>query len=312
MKNEKSCSISPIHLAEEIQRLKIEKNAVILSHNYQRPEIQDIADFVGDSLALAQMARNVKAEIIVFCGVDFMAESAKILNPNKIVIHPNQNAECPMAAMVDVESLGWIQQENNDAVTVAYINTSAEVKTIVDVCCTSSNAVKVVKSLDEENIIFIPDINLGLYVKRFVRDKNMILWSGICPTHHKIEKQEILELKEQHPNAEILVHPECKPEVIDIADRVFSTQGMVNYVAKSSVPEFIIGTEKELCYRLQKENPTKTFYHLKAAICPNMKKITLQNVLNSLKTLKPEITLPVTTIEKAQYPLKRMMEIGRG
>jgi len=296
---------------KKIKELKEEKNAIILAHNYQLPEIQDIADFVGDSLGLAQKASETEAEIIVFCGVDFMAETAKILSPDKIVIHPDTNAKCPMAAMVDVESLGWIKDDNPQAPVVAYVNTTADVKAETDVCCTSSNAVKVIKSLKEKNIIFIPDKNLGLYVKRFISDKNIILWPGFCPTHHKINKEDIMTIKKEHPDAEILVHPECKPNVIDIADHVFSTQGMVDHASKSDSKEFVIGTERELCYRLKKENPTKEFYPTEA-ICPNMKKITIDKVLKSLENLDPEVTLPEDIMERAKLPLERMISIGRG
>jgi len=299
-------------IIDKIQRLKREKKAVILAHNYQRPEIQDIADYVGDSFGLAQQATGSDAEIIIFCGVDFMAESAKILNPDKIVIHPDIQAQCPMAAMVDPESLNWFKKAHPKSIVVAYINTTADVKAVTDICCTSSNAVKVIKTVKEKNVIFIPDTNLGLYVKRFIHDKNLILWPGICPTHHKISEKEILELKKQHPKAEIIVHPECRPEVIDIADKVFSTQGMVNYVSTAGVKEFILGTERDLCYRLKKENPDKIFYPIKSALCPNMKKITLVKVLNSLEKLTVKIELPGEIIRKAKIPLQRMIDIGRG
>jgi len=295
-----------------IKELKKKHNAIILAHNYQIPEVQDIADFLGDSLDLAMKAIKTNAKNIIFCGVDFMAQSAKILNPDKNVIHPDLEAKCPMAAMVDAESLGWLKKDNPRAEVVSYINTTADVKAISDICCTSSNGAKVVKSLSVKDVIFVPDKNLGLYVQRFIGDKNMILWPGICPTHHNIKKEEILELKKRHPEAEILVHPECRPEVIDIADHAFSTNGMVNHAKESDTKEFIIGTEKDLCYRLKKENPDKTFYPLKTAICPNMKKITLEKVLNSLKTLEPKIRLPDEIIKKAKKPLQRMMEVGRG
>jgi len=296
----------------KIKELKQKHNVVILAHNYQRPEVQDIADFLGDSLGLAMKATETNAKVIVFCGVDFMAESAKILNPDKIVVHPDEKAQCPMAAMVDVESLGWVIEKNPQAEVVAYVNTTADVKAQTDICCTSSNALKVIKSVKKKDIIFIPDTNLGLYVKRFIHDKNLILWPGICPTHHKISKDEILEIKRQHQDAEIIVHPECRPEVIDITDHVFSTQGMVNYVSKADPKEFIIGTERELCYRLKKENPGKTFYSLKSAVCPNMKKITLEKVLKSMESLEPKIELSETIMQKARLPLQRMMDIGRG
>jgi len=241
-----------------------------------------------------------------------MAESAKILNPDKIVIHPDKEAQCPMADMVDVESLGWFIEKYTQAEVVAYVNTTADVKAKTDICCTSSNAIKVINCVKKKDIIFIPDTNLGLYVKRFIKNKNLILWPGICPTHHKISKDDILEIKRKHQDAEIIVHPECKPEVIDIADHVFSTQGMVNYVSRSHSKEFIIGTEKELCYRLKKENPDKIFYSLKSALCPNMKKITLEKVLKSLESLEPTVELSKSIMEKARLPLQRMMEIGRG
>ncbi len=297
---------------KKIQQLKEEKSGVILSHNYQLPEIQDVADFVGDSLGLAQKASRIDSEVIVFCGVDFMAESAKILNPDKIVLHPDKNALCPMAAMVDVESLGWLKNAHPDAAVVAYINTTALTKTEVDICCTSSNAVKVIKSLSENEVIFIPDKHLGEYVQRFVDDKKFIHWPGFCPTHHKIGKKDILELKQEHPDAQIIVHPECMPDVIDIADFVFSTEGMVKHVKKSNNDEFIVGTEKELCYRLKKESPAKIFYPTNNAVCPNMKRITLEKVLKSLKTLEPEMVMSEEIMRKARIPLQKMMVIVRG
>ena len=230
-----------------IRDLKKKHNAIILAHNYQIPEVQDIADLVGDSLDLAKKATKTDAKNIIFCGVGFMAESAKILNPDKNVIIPDINAKCPMAQMVDPEKLEQLKKEHPDAEVVAYINTTAEIKALSDICCTSSNGEKVVKSLSAEKIIFVPDRNLGAYVQRFVPDKEMILWPGMCPTHHKIRKEQIMKLKNKHPNAEILVHPECRPEIIDIADHAFSTNGMVNYAKKSDSEEFIIGTEKDLC-----------------------------------------------------------------
>ncbi|MCD6542228.1 MAG: quinolinate synthase NadA [Thermoplasmata archaeon] len=300
-------------LLEKINELKKRNNAVILAHNYQLPEVQDIADFVGDSLDLARKAMNTDADYIIFCGVNFMAETAKILNPDKVVIHPDIGSRCPMADMVDVESLSWLQEKHPDAATVAYVNTTADVKAISDICCTSSNAVKVIRSLEEKKIIFVPDQNLGMYAKRFIKDKEIILWQGMCPTHHNnIRKEDILRLKEEHPDAEIMVHPECRPEVIDIADFVFSTNGMVRHARESSSREFIVGTEKELCYRLKKENPEKEFYPVPTAVCPNMKKITLDKVIRSLEKLEPELKISQDIMEKARIPIERMMEIGRG
>ena len=296
----------------KIKELKKKHNTIILAHNYQLPEVQDIADFLGDSLDLALIATKTDAKNIIFCGVDFMAESAKILNPDKNVIHPDIKAECPMANMVNPEDLSKLKNDNPEAEVVSYINTTAETKVLTDICCTSANGVKVVNSISSKKVIFVPDQNLGMYIKRFVKDKEVIIWPGVCPTHHRIRKEEILKLKEKHPDAEILVHPECRPEVIDIADHTFSTNGMVNYAKKSDTKEFIIGTEKELCYRMRKEIPEKKFYSIKTAICPNMKKITLEKVLNSLESLEPKINLPDEIMKKARKPLKKMMEVGRG
>jgi quinolinate synthase len=298
-------------IRDRIQLLKEKNNSLILAHNYQLPEIQDIADFLGDSLDLAKKATKTKADNIIFCGVKFMAESAKILNPKKNVIIPDIDAVCPMANMVNKNDLLKLKNENPDAEVVAYINTTAETKTISDICCTSANGIKIVKTLFTKKIIFIPDKNLGAYIKRFITDKEIILWPGLCSIHHRIRKDDILSLKKKYPDAEVLVHPECRPEIIDISDHAFSTNGMVNYAKKSKSKNFIIGTEKELCYRLKNENPGKEFYPIKSAICLNMKKITLEKVLNSLETLEPKIKLPDEIMEKAKKPLQRMMEVGR-
>lgn len=299
-------------IVDKIKNLKDENNAIILAHNYQIPDIQDIADLVGDSLDLAKKATKTDAEIIVFCGVDFMAESAKILNPDKKVIIPDRGACCPMAAMVDPESLIEKKKDYPNAKIVSYINTTADVKAVSDICCTSSNGEQVVKSLDAKKILFVPDKNLGSYIQSQVDDKEMILWEGYCYTHHNITPEQINDLKNMHPEAEILVHPECRPEVIKISDYAFSTNGMVNHAKKSDVDSFIIGTEEGLCYRLKKENPDKTFYPIKTAVCKDMKKITLVKVLKSLENLEPGIILPNEIMEKAKKPLNRMMDVGRG
>ncbi|PNX45283.1 MAG: quinolinate synthase [Thermoplasmata archaeon M11B2D] len=292
----------------KIQELQKKQHAVILAHNYQNPEIQDIADFIGDSLDLSLKAISTDASVIIFCGVDFMAESAKILNPEKTVILPDKTANCPMAGMVDTESLGWLKKEHPDAEVVAYINTTADVKALADICCTSANGVKIVKSRTAKKIIFVPDRNLGLYIQKQVPEKEMILWPGVCRTHHDIKKEDLLALQKEHPAAEILVHPECQPEIIDLADFVFSTNGMVTHAKESSKKEFIIGTEKGLCYRMEKEMPEKKFYPIPSAVCPNMKKTTLEKVLKSLETLEPTIHLPGEIMKKARLPLQRMME----
>lgn len=298
-------------IIKEITQLRSEKNAVILAHNYQIPEIQDLADFVGDSLALAVQATKVESDLIIFCGVDFMAESALILNPEKTVVHPNPKAKCPMAAMVDVEGLRLAKKENPEAVVVSYVNTTAFVKTETDVCCTSANAVKVIKSLEEGTVLFVPDSNLGLYTQRFLPDKKFIFWPGYCHVHQDISVEQIEELKTEHSQAVVLVHPECSPDVIDCADFAFSTEGMAKHCAKSSSREFIIGTEEGLVHRLKKENPDKIFYSIPNAICPNMKKITLQDTLDALKTLEPKVVLSDEVIKKAKAPLDRMVAIGR-
>jgi len=296
----------------EIRNWKKKRNAIILAHNYQRPEVQDLADALGDSLALSIRASQTDAEVIVFCGVDFMAESAKVLNPKKKVLHPNLAAKCPMAAMMDVDGLRELKKEHPDAVVVGYVNTSAECKTEIDICCTSSNAVKIVKKIPEKKIIFVPDSNLGLYVQRFIKDKEFILYPGYCPTHVEIRKEDLLVLKREHPDAEVMVHPECTPDVVDIADVTLSTEGMVRHVKESPKKSFIVGTEKNMIYRLRKEIPGKNYIEVPAAICPNMREISLQDVLNSLQTLQPEITLSDETIRKAKIPLERMIEAGRG
>jgi quinolinate synthase len=299
------------NVVDEIRKLKEEKNAVILAHNYQIPPIQDLADFVGDSLALAIQATKVDSDLIIFCGVDFMAESALILNPKKTIVHPNPKAKCPMAAMVDVEGLKLAKHKNPEATVVSYVNTTAAVKTETDICCTSANAVKVIKSLDNDTVLFVPDSNLGLYAQRFLPEKKFIFWPGYCHVHQDISVEQIQSLRDKHPDAEILVHPECSPDVIDIADHVYSTEGMVRHCSSSTSKEFIIGTEEGLVHRLKKENPNKIFFAIKNAICPNMKKITLENTLEALKNLEPRVVLSDEVIEKAKAPLDRMVAIGR-
>lgn len=296
---------------DRIMELKKERNAVILAHNYQVPDIQDIADFVGDSLGLAMAAANTTADVIVFCGVDFMAESAKILNPSKIVLHPEPKARCPMAAMCDPRGVRMLKRDFPRAEVVAYVNTSAECKAEADVCCTSSNAVKVVNSLDSDLVIFIPDENLASFVQRST-EKDIIPWPGYCPTHDSITAEKLKKLKEEHPGAAVVVHPECRPEVIDMADAVRSTEGMMKFVKESAKTEFIIGTEQDMTYRLGKENPGKRFYAVPGAVCPTMKLITLDNVLAALEAMAPEITMGPELMEKARKPLQRMMDIGRG
>lgn len=295
-----------------VQELKKKHNAVIIAHNYQIPEIQDIADMLGDSLALAAEAMKLEQDVIIFCGVNFMAETAKILSPEKRVIHPEPDSRCPMAAMITPQALREMKAKYPDAVVVSYVNTTADVKAESDICCTSGNAVKVITSIPEKRIIFTPDRNLGMYVQRFVPDKEIMCWEGFCGTHqNEVTVERLGAQKVLHPDAEIMVHPECTPAVIDYADHVFSTYGMLEHAKKSSTMEFIVGTEKEMAYRLGQQVPDKKFYPVAEAICTNMKKITLEKVIASMETLEPEIILPPEIMKKAKIPLERMVNIGR-
>lgn len=297
---------------QRIKKLKKERNAIILAHNYQRGEVQDIADFVGDSFGLSQKASLSDAEVIVFCGVDFMAESAAVLNPEKSVLMPELSAQCPMAAMITPELLRKEKEKYPDAKVVCYVNTPAGVKAESDICCTSSNAIKVVNSLKEEEIIFVPDKNLALYVASRTR-KKIIPWNGYCPTHHLILPGDILLEKEEHPEAEVLVHPECRPDVVALADKVLSTEGMLKYAGLSASKEFIVGTEVGLLHRLKKENPGKTFIPAtEYAVCPNMKMTTLQSIIRALERKEHVIKVPDEIRIKAKRALDRMLEVGRG
>jgi quinolinate synthase len=302
---------------KKLNKLKNEKNAVILAHIYQLPEIHNIADFVGDSLDLSRKAVQTNADVIVFCGVHFMAEIASILNPKKKVLIPDSNAGCPMADMITTENLKEFKSQYKNPVVVAYVNTSAAVKAESDICCTSSNAVNVVKSIIENrsaknsDIIFVPDRNLGNYVQKLVGVK-MNIWNGFCPTHNNLILPEyLLKAKEKHPHAEILVHPECRPEVATMADHIMSTGGMCRHVEKSIAKEFIIGTETEILYKLRKDNPEKNFYPVSSlAICPNMKKITLAKVLDVLINMKNTISISEDIRRKAYRPILKMLEIN--
>ncbi|HSV31087.1 MAG TPA: quinolinate synthase NadA [Atribacteraceae bacterium] len=297
-------------LVEEIRRYKLEKNAVILVHNYQPPEIQEIADFIGDSLGLSIQASKTKADIIVFCGVYFMAETAKILSPGKMVLLPEPAAGCPMADMINAYALQKLQEKHPNARTLCYVNTSAQVKARCDLCCTSANAVTLVRKVlaDAGEIIFVPDKNLAHYVSR-ITGRQFITWEGYCPVHVAITPQDIQRQKKLHPQAEALVHPECVPEVIDLADRVLSTEGMIAYARTSDASEFIVGTEKSIIYRLKKLMPDKEFYQASAAaLCPNMKKITLDKVLFSLEEETFEVTIAPQIISQARESIQKMLD----
>lgn len=299
-------------LVKKIDELKKKRNAVILVHNYQIGEVQEIADHLGDSLGLSLQAAKTRADVIVFCGVRFMAETAAIISPDKKVIMPDDTAGCPMADMITVEGLRGLKAEHPGARVVCYVNSSADVKAESDVCCTSANAAKVVQSLDAKKVIFVPDKYLGHYTSTLVRDKKFILWEGFCPIHMKIDARSIAAAKKEHPSAKVMVHPECRPEAIALADEVLSTSGMVMYAKQSPAREFIVGTEAGIIYRLRKENPGKDFYPAsEQAICKDMKKTDLDKVFRSLENLKTEIRVPKQIADKARSAIEKMLDIGR-
>jgi quinolinate synthase len=293
---------------ERIARLKEERNAVILAHNYQRGEVQDIADFVGDSLELSQNAAKTDAEVIVFCGVHFMAETASILCPERSVLLPDKNAGCPMANMITAEELIRRKKDLPGAAVVCYVNSTAAVKAESDICCTSANAVKVIQKLDAWEILFIPDQYLGQYVSTQT-EKKMHFWPGYCPTHMKILPNHITRLRQKHPQAKVVVHPECRPDVIGLADEVLSTGGMCRYAGREDVSQMIVGTETGIIHRLRKENPGKEFIPAsERAVCPNMKLITLHKVLRSLEEMKPEVKVPEEIRLQAKIAVDRMLQ----
>lgn len=297
-------------IIKKIIRLKKEKNAIILAHNYQIDEVQDIADFVGDSLQLAKEAKYVAEDLIIFCGVKFMAESAKILNPKKRVLLPVLDAGCPMADMVDAKNLRKFKEENPEVQIVTYVNSSAEVKAESDICCTSSNAVAVVNSLNVKKILFVPDKNLGAYVEKQLKGIEVVKWNGFCPTHHKVSIEDVNILRKKYPDINILVHPECKPEVINSVDFTGSTSQILQYVKQSKNKKFIIGTEKGIIYTLKKENPGKEFIILSEnLLCPNMKKTTLKSILNVLENENNEILVDQIISDKARNSLERMLSL---
>jgi len=296
-------------LVEKISGLKKRRNAVILAHNYQLGEVQDIADFVGDSLELSQNAAKTDADVIVFCGVQFMAETASILCPDKVVLLPDISAGCLMADMITADRLRAKKKEHPQAVVVCYVNSPAEVKAESDICCTSANAVKVVENLDAREILFVPDQYLGHYVSART-GKKMILWPGFCPTHVRISPERIKELKQEYPQAKVVVHPECRPEVIALADEVLSTGGMCKYARRDEVGEMVVGTELGIIHRLRKENPGKRFIPAsEQAICPHMKLITLEKVLWSLEEMSPEVKVPEAIRLRAKAAVDKMLKV---
>ncbi len=296
-------------LKERIAQLKKERNAIILAHYYQRDEIQEVADFRGDSFLLAQKAASTDADVIVFCGVHFMGESAKILAPNKTVLIPDERAGCPMADMVNVDGLRALKKKHPNAKVVAYINTSAEVKSETDICCTSANAIKVINSVDSDEIIWVPDKNLGDYVSKFT-DKKMIIWEGYCNTHDMLTVKDVEEMKAQYPNAQFVVHPECRPEVVKLGDFVGSTTAIIKYCRESDCQEFIVGTEDGTGYQLRLDSPNKKFHFAtKYLVCPNMKVNNLKKVVKCLETNQPQIYVPPQVAGKARASLERMLQV---
>lgn len=294
---------------QKIFELKGKLNAIIVAHNYQRPEVQDIADFCGDSLELARKSTEMEAETIVLCGVDFMAETAAILNPHRTVLLAHPTATCPMAEMIDVADLREWKAKYPGAAVACYVNTTAAVKAESDICCTSANGVKVVESLPQEEILFVPDQNLGHYISTKTR-KRIILYPGYCITHHRLSAEQVKLAKQRYPEAKVIVHPECRPEVIALADAALSTSQMARYARESSARAFLIGTEEGLLHRLRKENPEKTFYLISnGLICPNMKKTRLETIIETMELKRNVITIPEETRVKAKLAIDRMLAV---
>lgn len=299
-------------IKEKILELKEKRKAILLAHNYQLPEVQEIADYLGDSLGLSMIASKTSAEVIVFCGVYFMAETAKILSPRKKVLIPDRSAGCPMADMITAEQLRNLKEKHPSAKVLCYVNTPAEVKAECDFCSTSANAVNMVKNAfeEEDEIIFVPDKYLANYVASKTGRK-LIPWQGYCPTHVKILPEDIIKQKQLHPQAEVIAHPECIPGVLELADQILSTEGMCRYAKQTKAKELIVATETGILYRLSKENPEKKFYPAsELAICPNMKLITLEKVLWALQDMKYEVNLPSEIISKSQRSIQRMLEFA--
>lgn len=299
-------------LFKKIEQLKKEKDAVILAHYYTNDEVQSIADYVGDSYFLSKIAAEAQQKVIVFCGVSFMGESAKILNPEKTVIMPDRTADCPMAHMVSPENIADVREGYEDLAVVCYINSTAEIKTHADVCVTSSNALRITRALPQKNIYFIPDGNLGRYVARLVPEKNFIFNEGFCHVHAEIMKKDVENAKVDHPNAKVLAHPECKLDVLDLADYVGSTSGIIDYANANEANEFIICTEIGILYELKKRNPNKVFYTAKPdQICPDMKMITLDKIADALENMNNQVEIDAPIRVKAAKSLEKMLELSK-
>lgn len=298
-------------LFDEIQQLKKEKNAIILAHYYVNDELQSLADYVGDSFYLAKVAKGTDADVVVFCGVSFMGESAKMLNPEKTILMPDMTADCPMAHMARVEKIKEMREKYEDLAVVCYINSTAELKSYSDVCVTSSNAVNIVRKLPNQNIFFIPDVNLGRFVAEQVPEKNVILNDGYCPIHKGINIAGVQALKKKYPEALVMAHPECEESVLKLADYIGSTADMIAFANKSECKEFIVCTEEGVDYRLKTDNPEKKFYFGGEYLCRDMKLNTLEKVLHVLKTGENEMTLPESICERAVKPLDKMLELAK-
>lgn len=297
---------------QRIQELKTKKHAVIMAHYYVNDDVQEVADYIGDSYYLSDMATKIDAKIIVLCGVAFMGESAKILNPDKKVLLPAEDADCPMAHMATIERIKEVREEYEDVAVVCYVNSTAELKAASDVCVTSANALKIVKALPNKNIFFIPDQNLAHYIAEQLPDKHFIFNNGFCHVHHTITAEEIIRAKQVRPEALVLVHPECKPEVTALADYVGSTSGIIKYASESNAKEFYVTTEMGVMYELKKRNPDKRFYIPGAMqICPNMKKINLDKIIDVLEKENPEVIMDKKLMMEAHRPMIRMLELAK-
>lgn len=297
---------------ELIKDLKKKKKAVILAHYYTEDEIQKIADYIGDSYFLSKKAKELKEQVIVMCGVYFMGESVKLLNPNKKVIIPDKSADCPMAHMATLKSINEMRKKYEDLSVVCYVNSTVQLKALSDVCVTSANAVDIVKKLPNRNIFFIPDKHLGNFVASKVPEKNIIINDGYCPIHDRVEVKDIIELKEKYPQALVMVHPECSQEILELADYIGSTSGIIDFVSKSKNQDFIICTEIGILYELKNKNPNKNFYSPKNKMgCLDMKKITLDKIIQVLETEENEIILDLEVAERAKKPLEKMLVLGR-
>ncbi len=300
------------NLTEDIKELKKQRNAVILAHYYVNDDVQEIADYIGDSYYLSKIAKDLKEDVIVFAGVSFMGESAKLLSPQKTVLMPDMTADCAMAHMVKLEKIQEMREKYEDLAVVCYINSTAEIKTYADVCVTSANAVKIVRNLPNKNIFFIPDGNLGRYVAEQVPEKNVILNDGYCPVHAAQTKKDVLEAKTKYPNAEFVVHPECIEELLEEASYIGSTSGIIDYVTNSECKEFIIGTEDGVLYELKKRNPDKTFYKLNDRfVCQDMKLVTLEKIKNVLETFDNQVEVSEAVRAGALKPLENMLELSK-